>query len=85
MNKYKELFLTGFNVGNLCDELLDFIPKEIAFNFIKEKFKEEYKPQDVLELCNECGYSNKEVKIEIIADLFDLYWEESEKLVSKYN
>lgn len=88
-NIYRTLFNQAFNVSILCDELLDFIPEEIAFNFIKEKFKEEYTPKEVLELENEYSYCilgslDNEDKVVILMDLFDLKENQANEIVEKF-
>lgn len=89
-NTYKTLFEQAFNVSPLCDELLDFVPNDIAFNFIKTKFQEEYTPEDVLELEDKYSYCilgsmSDEDKTVILVDLFDLEYSESETVVNMFN
>ena len=88
-NAYKTLFEQAFEVSILCDELLDFIPEETAFNFIKEKFKEEYTPKKVLKLEEEYSYCilgsmSDEDKIVTLMDLFDLEYSKSETIVNEF-
>ena len=88
-NAYKTLFEQAFEVSLLCDELLDFIPEDVAFNFIKEKFKEEYKPKEVLKLeeeysCCILGSMSDDDKIVTLMDLFDLEYSESETIVNEF-
>ena len=88
-NAYKTLFNQAFNVSLLCNELIDFIPKDIALNFIKEKFKEEYTPEEVLKLEKKYSYCilgsmSDEYKIVTLMDLFDLEYSESEAIVNKF-
>lgn len=85
-NAYKTLFEQAFEVSLLCDELIDFIPEDIAFNFIKEKFQEEYTPKKVLKLEKEYSYCilgsmSDDDKIVLLMDLFDLTQSESETIV----
>ena len=88
-NTYKTLFEQAFEVSILCDELLEFIPEDTAFNFIKEKFQEEYTPEKLLKLEEEYSYCilgsmNNDDKIVILMDLFDLEWSESETIVQEF-
>ena len=88
-NAYRTLFNQAFEVSLLCDELMDFIPEDVAFNFIKEKFKEEYKPKEVLKLEEEYSYCilgsmSNEDKIVTLMDLFDLEYSESETIVNEF-
>lgn len=88
-NAYKTLFNQAFEVSLLCDELMDFIPEDVAFNFIKEKFKEEYTPKEVLKLEEQYSYCilgsmSNEDKIVILMDLFDLEYSESETIVNEF-
>lgn len=88
-NAYITLFNQAFEVSLLCDELMDFIPEDVAFNFIKEKFKEEYKPKEVLKLEEEYSYCilgsmSDEDKIVTLMDLFDLKYSESETIVNEF-
>ena len=88
-NAYKTLFEQAFEVSLLCDELIDFIPDDIAFNFIKEKFQEEYTPKQVLKLEEEYSYCildsmSEDDKIVTLMDLFDLEWSESETIVQEF-
>lgn len=85
-NAYKILFEQAFEVSILCDELIDFIPEDTAFSFIKEKFKEEYTPQKVLKLEEEYSYCilgsmSNDDKIVTLMDLFDLKQNEAETIV----
>lgn len=86
---YKTLFTQAFEVSLLCDELIDFISEDVAFNFIKEKFQEEYTPKEVLDLEEKYSYCilgsmSDEDKIVTLMDLFDLEWNESEAIVREY-
>jgi hypothetical protein len=86
---YKMLFNQAFEVSLLCDELMDFIPEDIAFDFIKAKFKEEYTPKEVLKLEEEYSYCilgsmSDEDKIVTLMDLFDLEYSESEDIVNEF-
>lgn len=88
-NAYRTLFNQAFRVSLLCDELMDFIPEDVAFNFIKEKFKEEYTPKEVLKLEEEYSYCilgsmSDEDKIVTLMDLFDLEYSESETIVNEF-
>lgn len=88
-NAYRTLFNQAFEVSLLCDELMDFILEDVAFNFIKEKFKEEYKPKEVLKLEEEYSYCilgsmSNEDKIVTLMDLFDLEYSESETIVNEF-
>ena len=88
-NTYKTLFEQAFEVSILCDELLEFIPEDTAFNFIKEKFQEEYTPEKLLKLEEEYSYCilgsmSDDGKIVTLMDLFDLEWSESETIVQEF-
>lgn len=85
-NTYKTLFEQAFEVSLLCDELIDFIPEDTAFSFIKEQFKKEYTPQEVLKLEEEYSYCilgsmSDDDKIVTLMDLFDLKQSEAETIV----
>lgn len=86
MDNYRTLFNQGFEVSLLCDELLDFIPEDVAFSFIKEKFQEEYTPESLLKLEEEYSYCilgsmSDDEKISVLVDLFDLEQSEATKLI----
>ena len=88
-NTYKTLFEQAFEVSILCDELLEFIPEDTAFNFIEEKFQEEYTPEKLLKLEEEYSYCilgsmSDDGKIVTLMDLFDLEWNESETIVQEF-
>lgn len=88
-NAYKMLFNQAFEVSLLCDELMDFIPEDVAFNFIRGKFKEEYTPKEVLKLEEKYSYCilgsmSDEDKIVTLMDLFDLEYSESETIVNEF-
>lgn len=86
---YRTLFNQAFEVSLLCDELMDFIPEDVAFNFLKEKFQEEYTPKEVLKLEEQYSYCilgsmSDEDKIVTLMDLFDLEYSESETIVNEF-